>query len=84
MKKSMKRWCCLFTCLATRTVHIEVVPSLEADECLAAKTKFNARRGKSNVILSHNGTNFVGVARELQEWIEAWHQSDIEQPLAQK
>ena len=80
----MKRWCCLFTCLTTRAVHIEVVPSLEADACLAAITRFMARRGKPNVILSDNGTNFVGAAREMREWIESWNQSDIEQSLALK
>ena len=63
MRKSMKRWCCLFTCLATRAVYVEVVPSLEADACLAAMTRFIARRGKPNIILSDNGTNFVGAAR---------------------
>ena len=83
MRKSMKRWCCLFTCSTTRAVHIEVVPSLEADACLAAITKFIAR-GKPNIILSDNGTNFVGAAREMRERIEAWNQSDIEQYLAQK
>ena len=84
MRKSMKRWCCLFTCLTTRAVHVEVVPSLEADACLAAKTRFIARRGKPNVIPGDNGTNFVGRAREMREWIEAWNQSDIKQTLAQK
>ena len=43
MGKSMERWCCLFTCLTTRALHIEVVPSLEADACLAAITRFIAR-----------------------------------------
>ena len=84
MRKSMKRWCCLFTCLTTRAVYVEVVPSLEADACLAAITRFIPRRGKPNIILSDNGTNFVGAAREMREWIEAWNQSDIEQSLAQK
>ena len=67
----MKRWCCLFAYLTTRAVHIEVVPSLEADACLAAITKFIARRGKSNIILSYNRTNIVGAAREMRQWIEA-------------
>ena len=84
MRKSRKRWCCLFTCLTTRAVHIEVVPSLEADACLAAITRFIVRRGKPNIILSDNGTNFVGAAREMREWIETWNQSDIEQSLALK
>ena len=84
MRKSRKRWCCLFACLTTRAVHVEVVPSLEADACLAVITRFIARRGKPNIILSDNRTNFVGAVREMREKIEAWNQSDIEQSLAQK
>ena len=78
MRKTMKRWCCLFTCLTTRAVHIEVVPSLEAETCLTAITRFIARRGKPATILSDNGTNFVG------DCINAWNQSHIENSLAQK
>ena len=57
---------------------------LESDACLAAITRFIARRGKPNIFLSDSGTNFVGSARDLREWIEAWNQSDIEQSLAQR
>ena len=84
MRKTMKRWCCLFTCLTTRAVHIEVVPSLEAETCLTAITRFIARRGKPATILSDNGTNFVGAAKEMRDCINAWNQSDIETSLAQK
>ena len=89
MRKSMKRWCCLFTCWSQWNAgvvssHVEVVTSLEADACLAATTRFIARRRKPNIILSNNGTNFVGAAKEMQEWIEAWNETDIEQSLARK
>ena len=80
----MKRWCCLFTCLTTRAVHIEVVPSLEAETCLTAITLFIARKGKPATILSDNGTNFVGAAKEMRDCINAWNLSDIEMSLAQK
>ena len=84
MRKTMKRWCCLFTCLTTRVVHIEVVPSLEAETCLTAITRFIARRGKPATILSNNGTNFVGAAKEMRDCINAWNLSEIEMSLPQK
>ena len=84
MHKTTKRWCCLFTCLTTRAVHIEVVPSLEAETCLTAITRFIARRGKPATILSDNGTNFVGAAKEMRDCINAWNQSDIDNSLAKK
>ena len=84
MRKTMKRWCCLFTCLTTRAVHIEVFPSLEAETCLTAVTRFTARRSKPATILSDIGTNFVGAAKEMRDCINAWNQSDIEKSLAQK
>ena len=85
MRISKKCWCCLFTCLTTRAVDIEVVSSLEAEACLAAITKIVTRRGKLNIILSDNGTSFVGAANEMmREWIEVRNQLDIEQSLARK
>ena len=73
LRRNMKRWCCLFTCLSTRTVHIEVVYSLDTESCLAAITKFIARRDRPKTILSDNGTNFVGSARELKQYIDSWN-----------
>ena len=50
---------CLFTCLAMRAVHIEVVPKLDTDICLNAIIRFIAQRGKPSTITSNNSTNFV-------------------------
>ena len=44
MSKSMKRWCCLYTCLATRGVHVEVVHVENTEQSFAQKQikwKFN-------------------------------------------
>ena len=40
-----KVWICLFTCLAIRAVHLEVVEDLSAQEFLLCLRKFIARRG---------------------------------------
>ena len=67
----------LLTCLTTRAVHIEVVRSLDTDSCLVAIKRSIARRGKPTTIISDNGTNFVGSARELKEYINSWNQDQI-------
>ena len=80
----MKLWCCLFTCLTTRAVHIEVDQSLDADSCLVAMKRFFARHGKPTTIVSDNCTNFVGSARELKEYINSWNQDQKTSDLPQK
>ena len=84
LRRSMKRWCCLFTCLTTRAVHIEVVRSLDTESCLVAINRLVARRGKPTTIISGNGTKFVGSARELKEYINSLNQDQITSELAQK
>ena len=83
-RRNEKRWCCLFTCLTMRAVHIEVVPKLDTDSCLNAIMRFIARRGKPNTIISDNGTNFVGAEREFAEYVAAWNKEGIEEHLIQR
>ena len=40
-----KRWGCLFTCLTTRAVHLEVTPSLETYDFIMVLRQFISRRG---------------------------------------
>ena len=65
-------------------MQLEIAFSLDTESCLAAITRFIARRGKPSLIISDNGTNFVGSAKELKAAIKSWNQDIIEQRLAQK
>ena len=74
----------MFTCLAIRAVHLEIVPGLDSDSCLNAIARFIARRGKPKTILSDNGTNFVGAEREMREYLKDWNTENITQSLVQE
>jgi len=83
-RSELKPYGCLFTCLAVRDVHIEVVQSLETDSFLQALQRFICRRGPVEVIRSDNGTNFVGAAKELRRAVESWNQNQIHSFLQQR
>lgn len=71
-KTRAKRYLCLFTCLATRAVHLEMSYSLDTDSFINAFTRMTSRRGTPTYVISDNGTNFVGAERELRELVEAF------------
>jgi hypothetical protein len=79
-----KRYGCLFTCLATRAIHLEVAFSLDTDSFLRALERFTSRRGRPLVIRSDNGTNFVGGQRELKTLLNEWNQAKIESHLLER
>ena len=83
LRRISGRWCCLITCLTTRAVHIEVAQSMDTESCLAAVTRFIARRGYRNTIISGNGMNFVGAATELRSFSNDWDKAKIVSDLAQ-
>ena len=72
-RSTEKRCGFLFTCLTTRAVHLEIVPSLDASSCVMGIERFIARRGTPNTIWSDNGTNFVGAEKELLACIKSWY-----------
>ena len=78
-----KRYGCIFTCLAVRAIHIEVLASLDADSLINAIIRFSARRGQPDVIRCDNGTNFVGSSRELSASVDEWNRR-VNETLVQK
>lgn len=79
-----KRYGVIFTCLASRAVHLEVAPSLDTDACINAVRRFISRRGQVSHVFSDNGTNFVGAARELKEAFSTLDSERLQQVLLQK
>ena len=83
-RSTVKRYGCLFTCLTTRAIHIEIAHSLDTDSFIQALTRFISRRGNPEEIRSDNGTNFRGAEKELGEALAQWNQSKIGGFLVQK
>lgn len=54
-----KVWICLFTCCATRAVHLELVSALTAELFLMCFKRFVARRGVPSKLISDNSTTFT-------------------------
>ncbi|XP_045453907.1 uncharacterized protein LOC123663262 [Melitaea cinxia] len=62
-----KAYVCLFVCLTTRAVHIEVASDLSTASFLGAFKRFQARRGLVARVHSDNATNYVCAKRTLSE-----------------
>ena len=70
-RRREKRYLCVFTCMATRAVHLELAFGLSTDAFLNAFYRMASRRGLPREMWSDNGTNFVGAVNELRDLIEA-------------
>ncbi|KHJ87661.1 integrase core domain protein [Oesophagostomum dentatum] len=57
-KTNEKMYVCLFTCLTTRAIHLEVVENLSAGAFLNSFIRFISRRGVPAIVRSDCGTNF--------------------------
>ena len=76
-KRRQKRYLCLFTCLATRAVHLEMVFALDTDSFLNAFCRMISLRGNPEEVFSDNGGNFVAADKELQNLVKGLDQDRI-------
>lgn len=82
--KIVKAYMCLFICMSTKAVHIELVSDLTRDAFMAAFKRFISRRGKPSNIYSDNGSNYKGANTELTKLYNflAMHSDYIANQLA--
>lgn len=81
---SQKVYICLFICLVTKAIHLELVSDLTSESFLSAFKRFISRRGPVSVIYSDNGTNFVGAKAQLNEMYTLLLTSDFQSNIRQE
>jgi len=68
--KVTKAYLCLFVCLSTKAVHLELASDLSSECFLAALKRFTSRRGICSNLYSDNGSNFIGANTELRKLLK--------------
>ena len=76
-RSRLKRWGCLFVCMVTTAIHIELVESKDTDSFINALQRFISRRGKPNTIVSEFGSNFRGAVKEMKLEHSSFNQMKI-------
>lgn len=64
-KDQQKVWICLFTCLVTRAVHLELLRDMSAEEFLLGFRRFISERGCPAEIISDNSLTFKAANNAL-------------------
>ena len=67
----------IFTCLNSRAVHLELATDCSTTEFLNVLRRFFSLRGFPVIILSDNGTQFVGAEKELRMMIEGFDKKKL-------
>ena len=65
----IKCYVCLYTCLSTRAVHLELVEGLDVESFLHSFKRFCARRGLPVTLLSDNVKTFKSASKEVKKLV---------------
>ena len=78
-RELQKVWVCLFTCAASRAIHLELVENQSADEFHLALRRFFAVHGYPKLIVSDNASQFIAVETAMKKlWKELTSSADVE------
>lgn len=73
-----KTYVCVYVCMSTKAVHLELVTALSTPAFMASFRRFISRRGIPEQIYSDCGTNFKGAANHLRE-LGLWYSAKATQ-----
>ncbi|XP_050297248.1 uncharacterized protein LOC126736761 [Anthonomus grandis grandis] len=73
----IKGYICVFVCMVTKAIHLEVVTSLSTEAFLMTLKRFISRRGNPSIIYTDNGTNFLGAKNQLKELYDFFNKSSV-------
>ena len=79
-RKEVKRYGVLFTCMASRAVHIEIAHSMDTSSFINAYRRFAGRRGPIRQLRSDRGSN-LGSQTELQKALLEMDEEKIHEKL---
>ena len=75
---TQKVWVCLFTCLVTRAVHLELMQDMSAQQFLLGFRRFIATHGKPNKVISDNASHFKLAAETIDRlWTNILKETDV-------
>ena len=81
-KTRLKRYLCVFYCLHTKAIHLEMAYGLDTDSFLRAFMRFIARRGRPSHVTSDNATNFVGASKEIKKLLRQLDEDQVKEKTA--
>ncbi|XP_055591303.1 uncharacterized protein LOC129743346 [Uranotaenia lowii] len=82
--RPVKCFLAVFVCLVVKAVHLEIVGDLTSNAFIAALRRFVGRRGRPEIIMCDNATNFQGARRELDELRVLFNTQEFAQNVARE
>uniref|UniRef100_A0A5S6QAF5 Integrase catalytic domain-containing protein n=1 Tax=Trichuris muris TaxID=70415 RepID=A0A5S6QAF5_TRIMR len=80
-RTACKAYVCLFTCMVTRVVHLELTSDISTEHFIQALRRFYARRGKPRVIQSDNFLTFKCAERELARMFNRLNREKVQKDM---
>ncbi|XP_039673200.1 uncharacterized protein LOC120569391 [Perca fluviatilis] len=81
----LKVWGIVFSCMASRAIHADIVSDMSAEGFLLAYQRFTSLRGHPSKVWSDPGTNFVGAKPALEDlyrFLEHLERSGVKEKAA--